>query len=94
MNKKNVTVPLGAPMDARIIYPFQIQQLEGKILTFLESLGLRESQEKSAKDMFKDIFYRIMYFDTEYIGGDEVQNAIREWTSKNGQRGERTERSE
>ena len=64
-------------MDGRVIYEYQIRNLEGKILTFIESLGLRESQEKSAKDMFKEFFYRDMYMETAYVYGDLLQPAIK-----------------
>lgn len=63
----DIGFPKGNPMDGRVIYDYQIQTLEGKMLTFIESLGLRESQEKSAKDIFRDIFYRSMYFELETV---------------------------
>lgn len=76
-------------MDGRIIYDYQIGSLEGKLLTFIESLGLRESQEKSAKEMFKEIYYRQMYFETEYVGGEQLNKAREDWIMENGERGPR-----
>ena len=91
MSNKNKTVsPLQSnPMDGRAIYDYQIQSLEGKLLTFIESLGLKDSQEKSAKDIFRDIFYQVMYFETEYIGGEFLNIAIENWIKLNGGRGNR-----
>jgi hypothetical protein len=63
-------------MDGRVIYDYQIQQLEGRILTFVESLGLSPSQEKAAKDIFRDVFYQAMYFQLKYVWGPELQEAI------------------
>jgi hypothetical protein len=71
-----IDMPVGTPMDGRVIYHYQIQSLEGRILTFIESLGLRESQEKSAKDIFRDIFYREMYFNTVEVWGEQLNAAL------------------
>ena len=76
MLKKGNAVPLGNAMDGRIIYDYEISQLEGRILTMIESFGLRESQEKSAKDIFKDIFYRTIYFDIKQVHGEYLNEAI------------------
>ncbi|MBC9882165.1 hypothetical protein G8O24_33090 [Bradyrhizobium sp. INPA01-394B] len=69
-------VPSGDPMDGRVIYPFQISDLEGRLLTFIEGLGLRESQEKAAKDLFRDIYYTIMWDRTHYVDGRCLNEAI------------------
>ena len=72
MSKKNVqaNLPAGTPMEGRVIYDYQIRDLEGRLLTFVESLGLRESQEKSAKDIFRDIFYSVLYQQTLRVSGE------------------------
>jgi hypothetical protein len=90
MSKKQNPVPLGTPMDGRVIYHHQISELEGKILTLIESLGLKEKQEESVKNMFRDVFYRIMYYELEYLGGIQINNAIQDWVKENGERGQRT----
>lgn len=74
--KESVDAPPSIPMDGRIIYDYQIQSLEGKILTFLESLGLPSKQEEAVKEMFRDIYYRQMYFETDYVYGEYLQDAI------------------
>lgn len=40
------------------------------MLTFIETLGLRESQEKSAKDIFRDVFYSVLYQQTLWVSGE------------------------
>lgn len=71
-------------MDGRVIYDYQIQSLEGKLLTLIESLGLAEKQESALKDVFKDTFYRVVYFETTYVGGEYLQKAIIGWSETNG----------
>lgn len=54
-----------------ILLDYEIQHLEGQLLTLLESLGLREGQEKAAKDMFRGIYYRGVY-NGRHIRGPQV----------------------
>lgn len=63
-------------MEGRVIYDYQIRELEGRLLTFIEALGLRESQEKSAKDIFRDVFYSIMYQQTVWVSGPVIGPAV------------------
>lgn len=51
--------------ESFIVFPFQIARVEGKLLTLVESLGLRDSQEKATKDLVRDIVQGL-YRDTEY----------------------------
>jgi hypothetical protein len=53
--------PVPRAMDGRAIYDYQIGSLEGKFLTLVEGLGLRESQENAAKDMLKGILRTALY---------------------------------
>lgn len=68
--------PLGQSMDGRAIYDYQIGSLEGKLLTLLESFGLRESQENAAKDMLKSILRTSLYIETTYVYGEFLNPAI------------------
>jgi hypothetical protein len=54
--------------ESYVVFPFQIQRVEGKILTLIESLGLSVSQEKASKDLARDIVQGL-YRDTEYLNG-------------------------
>lgn len=63
-------------MDGRVIYSYQIGELEGKLLTLIESLGLSEKQEKAVKDVFRDTYYRIVYGETAYIYGDHLHKVL------------------
>lgn len=65
-------------MDGRAIYDYQIRELEGKLLTLIEGVGLGEKQDKAVKDMFRDIFYRAMYQETPLIAGEPLQFALNE----------------
>lgn len=81
MAKKSNGVPVPnplSPMDGRAIFDYQIGSLEGRLLTLLESFGLRESQENAAKDMLKGIVRTSLYGDTYYVYGDLLQPAIEE----------------
>lgn len=63
-------------MDGRVVYDYQISQLEGRLLTLIESLGLRESQESAVKDMLKGIVREIMYTESTYVFGEYLHEAI------------------
>lgn len=73
---KDSPVPVGHPADGRVVYDYQIGSLEGKLLTLLESFGLRESQENAAKDMLKSILRTSLYIETAYVYGEFLQPAI------------------
>lgn len=68
--------PAGSPMDGRVIYDYQIGSLEGQLLTLLEGLGMRESQEKAAKDMLKSILRTALYIETTYLYGEFLSEAV------------------
>lgn len=72
-------------MDVRVIYPYQIQNLEGKLLTLIEGLGLSEKQETAVKELFKDTYYRTMYSETIYVFGEYAQPAIRQSAERESQ---------
>jgi hypothetical protein len=74
--KQNSSAPLGSSMHGRAIYDYQIGSLEGQLLTLLEGLGMRESQEKAAKDMLKSILRTSLYIETKYVYGDFLNDAI------------------
>jgi hypothetical protein len=84
MSKNELSVPQSVPMDGRAIYDYQIQSLEGKLLGFIESLGLPGKQEVACKELFKDIFYRTMYFETTYVYGEFLNPAIEKTRELNG----------
>ena len=80
MSKKQITPPINGvgKQDGRVIYDYQIGNLEGKLLTLLESFGLRESQEAAAKDMLKSILRTSLYGETYYVYGDLLYMAVNE----------------
>lgn len=80
MSKKNTssTVPRSEPMTGYMYWPYQASTLEGKLLTFVESLGFRETQEKAVKDIVRGIFYEF-YKDVMYVEGEKAQAISREY---------------
>ena len=43
--------------EGRMFYSYQENDLVGQILTFTESIGLAEKQEKAVKDTLKNMLY-------------------------------------
>ncbi len=45
------------PEDCGYLYtPYQMKNLEGRMYTAIESWGMKDSQEKAAKDIARDVF--------------------------------------
>lgn len=44
---------------AYAIESYKISHIEGRLLTFIESLGLRDTQEKAAKDIAREIIWSL-----------------------------------
>lgn len=53
-----------------IVVESQFQHLEGRLLTLVEALGLRESQEKSVKDLIRSEVWQTLN-PCFWINGDE-----------------------
>lgn len=68
MSKKQSSNIGGFSQPVRILHDYLIPEIEGQLLTFIESLGLSQSQEKAAKDIFRTIYYRF-YNDTNPADG-------------------------
>jgi hypothetical protein len=45
--------------DAYLVYPWQVSNLQGRLLTFMETLGFDEKREKAVKDVIKEIMQEI-----------------------------------
>lgn len=58
-----------------IVFDYNISRVEGKLLTLIEGLGLRDSQEKAIKDLTRDIV-QSLYRETEYVYGEAIQAAF------------------
>lgn len=56
-------VPRGITGDgpAYVIFPTEIGNIEGRVLTVLESLGLPPTQEKAAKDLLRKSIWENIY---------------------------------
>lgn len=62
-NNKNATVGPNTPQpyyeSGYILDNYHIEHLTGRLLTLIEALGLRESQEKSLKDLVKQEVWKL-----------------------------------
>lgn len=58
MKKENLLEGASTPDNViYVIRSWAIQNLEGKLLTLIETLGLRETQEKAVKDMIRPLIW-------------------------------------
>lgn len=76
MSNSQVIASQPAPIDGRIIYDYQIGSLEGRVLTFIESLGFTESREKAVKDIIKGILRTELYVECKIVRGVFLNEAI------------------
>src|SRR5258708_36871512 len=72
----NHELPKVIPDNGRIIYDYQIGCLEGKLLTFVESMGFSESREKAVKDILKSILRESLYLECGLIMGNYLIEVI------------------
>lgn len=78
---KPSNMPIATFGDGRLVYEYQIRNLEGSLLTHIESLGLPDKQETAFKEVFKGIFYRALYQESKYLWGDltgEIEKQVAE----------------
>ncbi len=59
-----------------LIHDYAIQHLEGKLLTLIESWGLKDSQEKAVKDLVRQEVWSVIH-GAEYVS-DKQADKIRE----------------
>jgi hypothetical protein len=75
MSKKvNGEGPSGEPMNGHALYDYEINSLIGRLLTLVESLGLRESQESAFKDLVRQEAFKL--FQCQGVRGDLLNKAI------------------
>lgn len=70
-------MPTGVATDGRVIYDYQIGELEGKLLTLIDSLGFDENREKATKDLLKGFLRQSLYCETRYVFGEFLNEAIK-----------------
>lgn len=78
MKKEKSPLPLNSVgnQDGRVIYDYQVSHLEGRLLTLIDGLGLRESQETAVKDMLKGILRTALFVESYYVYGDLLQPVV------------------
>jgi len=67
-----------------IIQDYQIQNLEGRLLTFIESFGLRESQEKAVKDLVRQEVWNLISSNCFWLGSEEHTALRKKYQGLNG----------
>ena len=77
--KNNVGVPVGMPLDGYALYDHDIRYVEGRLLTVIESFGMKESQEKAAKDLIRECLYEL--YKCQQVAGEFLNEAIVKTTS-------------
>ncbi len=76
-------LPLGSRGYGLVISSESPEYLVGRILTIIEAFGLKDTQEKSAKDLLRKEVYDILSYDRN-IGippklHDELDRKVKEW---------------
>lgn len=54
--KSSQEIPMSSD-SGYMYYPHQMRIFEGRVLTFLETLGFEEKREKAVKDTYENIFH-------------------------------------
>ena len=71
MSKKSkVGEPTIGYGPARVIYEQQVGYVEGRLLTIIEAIGLKETQEKSIKDLVRSEVWKVIE-DSIWISGED-----------------------
>ena len=72
MSKKNKEfMPQIGYEGAYLIHDWSIKNLEGRLLTMVESWGLKDTQEKSVKDLVRQEVWSLIT-PCFYVGGEDV----------------------
>lgn len=75
MAKKNLPHVLTAtnpPVGGYMYYTYEMDDLYGRVMTTVESFGLRETQEKAAKDMLR-LHFNEFWSKVKYVTGDKAE---------------------
>ena len=73
MKKSNLsTINVPDSLSGTVVFDYVVSSVEGRLLTFIEAMGLPQSQEKAAKDIVRQELWKV-YQDSVYITGEQVQ---------------------
>ena len=73
MKKSNLpTINGPVPLSGTVVFDYAVSCVEGRLLTFIEAMGLPQGQEKAAKDIVRQELWKV-YQDSVYITGEQVQ---------------------
>lgn len=62
--------------DARLVYPVYQTKLEGRLLTFIETLGFENQREKAVKDVVRDALHE--FFNSALYVSPSLAKEVRE----------------
>ena len=82
---EEVNIPMPEPNQARCVLVWRVSELQGVLLTHIESLGLPERQEKAIKSMIKRDLWAWYYLNQHIIdtGEGKLEYVEQNWgTSK------------
>lgn len=65
-------------MDGHALYDWEVNTLIGRLLTLVESLGLRETQERAVKDLVRQEVSHL--FSCQGVDGEALNTAITKTT--------------
>lgn len=69
-------------INLKFLRPYNIDFIIGRMLTLSEALGLKDSQEKSYKDLIRSELWNFYHQDLIEVP-DEVKKFYDEWCEKN-----------
>ena len=73
--EKTIEVPVSSGYtSAYLVHDYHVGNLVGKILTLIESLGLKDTQEKATKDIAREFIYSL--YQCNYLPSEAVDAAM------------------
>ncbi len=61
--------------NCKIVPETNISYLEGRTMTLIEAIGLKDTQEKSLKDLLRNEIWKV-WMDSYWINKDIAENAL------------------
>lgn len=58
--------------DCYVVYDGSVGNLEGRVLTIIESLGLKDSQEKAVKDLLRNEIWQWTNAVSSFVWGEHA----------------------
>lgn len=81
---KNTKTPLVGYGAGYVVSTDIVKVVEGRVLTIVEALGMKETQEKSAKDLMRAAIWNVISENSFWIDSDTHTKLMLEWESHKG----------